>query len=198
MNLKKIEPQIKAPRVTSLEGVSTYGCAIRVVWESRTARFRHDKRRFVKNEDAVSITLGFILMLSITVLVFSAIILSFYTLSQQSEKAAMRESFDILGSGLAIRITTVDTLANITNYYGGTVNSLEYEFSIPASIANEGYSINITNSTKQIILEADNGATSWVPFNTSSSIREKKIYSNARDYKLTYDKTENMIKIEEQ
>jgi hypothetical protein len=40
------EPQIKAPRVTPLEGVSTYGYAIRVVWESRTARFRHDERRF--------------------------------------------------------------------------------------------------------------------------------------------------------
>lgn len=155
-------------------------------------------RKFIKNEDAVSITVGFILMLSITVLVFSATILSFYTLSQQSEKVAMRESFDILGSGLAIRITTVDTLINITNYYGGTVNSLEYEFSIPASMANEGYSINITNSTKQIILESDGGATSWVPFNTSSSIWEKKIYSNAQDYKLTYDKTDNMIKIEEQ
>jgi hypothetical protein len=194
--MKKIEPQIKAPRVTPLEGVSTYGCAIRVVWESRTARFRHDERRFVKNEDAVSITLGFILMLSITVLVFSAIILSFYTLSQQSEKVAMRESFDILGSGLAIRITTVDTIVNMTNYYGGAVNSLEYEFSIPASIANEGFSINITNSTKQIILESDDGATSWVPFNTSSDLMQTTIYSSAQDYKFNY--SNNMIRIEEQ
>ncbi len=155
-------------------------------------------KNLIKNEDAVSITLGFILMLSITVLVFSAIVLSFYTLSQQSEKVVMRESFDILGSGLAIRITTVDTLVNITNYYGGAVNSLEYEFSIPASIADKGYSINITNSTKQIIIESDSGAKAWIPFNTSSSIWEKKIYSNAQDYKLTYNKTDNMIKIEEQ
>ncbi len=161
--------------------------------------FRGDSmsaRKFIKNEDAVSITVGFILMLSITVLVFSAIILSFYTLSQQSEKVAMRESFDILGSGLAIRITTVDTLVNITNYYGGTVNFLEYEFSIPASIANEGYSINITNSTKQIILESDDGATSWVPFNTSSDLMQTTIYSSAQDYKFNY--SNNMIRIEEQ
>ncbi len=45
---------MKTPRVTPLEGVSTYGAAIRVVWESRTARFRSenpqgfgiDERRF--------------------------------------------------------------------------------------------------------------------------------------------------------
>jgi hypothetical protein len=155
-------------------------------------------KNLIKNEDAVSITVGFILMLSITVLAFSAIILSFYTLSQQSEKTAMRESFDILGSGLAVRITTVDTLINITNNYGGTVNTLEYEFSIPASIANEGYSINITNSTKQIILESDNGAKAWVPFNTSTGFAGKEIYSNAQDYRLNYSGTDNMIKIEEQ
>ncbi|MFZ3059960.1 MAG: hypothetical protein WA102_09525 [Candidatus Methanoperedens sp.] len=41
------EPLIKAPRVTPLKGVSTYRKAIRVVWESRTVRFRHDERRFI-------------------------------------------------------------------------------------------------------------------------------------------------------
>lgn len=151
----------------------------------------------IKNEDAVSITVGFILMLSITVLVFSAIMLSFYTLSQQSEKSAMRESFEILGSGLAVRITIMDTLINTTSNYGGTVNSLEYEFSIPASIANEDYSINITSSPRQMILESDNGAISWVPFNTSSNLTETKIYSNAQDYKFVY-RTGNPIEINKQ
>ena len=135
-------------------------------------------------------------MFSITVLVFSAVVLSFYTLSQQSQKTAMRESFEIMGSGLAVRITTVDTLVNITSYYGGTVNALEYEFSIPAYIANEGYSINITN--KQIIIESDNGAKAWVPFNTSSSLEEKILYSNAEDYKFTSNGTDKTIKIKEQ
>lgn len=116
-------------------------------------------KKFIKNEDAVSITVGFILTLSITVLVFSAIILSFYSLTQQSEKITLKESFDILGSGMALKITTMDTLVNITQSYGGAVNSLEYEFTIPASIANEGYGININN--KQIILESDNEVKAW-------------------------------------
>lgn len=160
--------------------------------------FRKIEGRFVKNEDAVSITLGFILMLTITILAFSAVILSFYTLTQQSEKAAMRGSFEILGSGLAIRMTAVDTLINITGNYGGTVNSLEYEFSIPSTIANEDYSINITTSPEQMIMESDNGAEAWVPFNTSTNFTAKEIYSNAQDYKFIYNRTGNTIEIEEQ
>ncbi len=158
MNLKKLEPKIKC--------------------------------RFIQNEDAVSISLGFILTFSISVLVFVAVILSFHTLSDNSEKTAMRGSFDIMGSELGVKITIVDTLVNITNNpsgpYGGTVNNLEYEFSVPASIANEGYSVNITNSTKQVIIQADNGAISWIPFNTSSNVTQATVYSNAQYYEFNY------------
>ncbi len=152
-------------------------------------------KNLIKNEEAVSISLGFIMMLSISVLVFSGVVLSFYTLSQRSEKAAMQGSFEIMGSGLAFRITTMDTLVNITNSYGGTVNALEYEFSIPATIANEGYSVNITNSTKQVIIQADNGAIAWVPFSTSSNVTQATINSGARDFKFIYNSTGNTINI---
>jgi hypothetical protein len=146
-----------------------------------------EKRRFVENEDAVSITVGFILMLSITVLVFVMIILSFYTLTQRSEKTATQASFDTLGSELSVRITTIDTLVNITNSYGGWVNTLEYDFSVPATIALEDYSINVTNSTtKQIILQSDNGAKASIPFDTSTNITQTTIYSSAQDYKFNY------------
>jgi hypothetical protein len=151
-------------------------------------------KSLLKNEDAVSITVGFILMLSLTVLVFCAIVLSFYTLEQQSQEAAMRESFDILGSGFAARITSMDTLINITTSNGGTVNQLEYDFSIPASIANEGYGINITR--EMIFLDAENNAKAWIPFNSSYNITGQ-IYSSAQDYTLS-DNNSNSMKIEQQ
>ncbi len=157
MNFEKIKPQIKA-----------------------------NKRRLAENEDAVSITVGFILMLSITVIAFSMIILSFYSLTQQSERSASQSSFDTLGSELAVRITTVDTLVNITDNYGGTVNNLEYDFSFPATIALEDYSINVTNSPKQIIIQSDNGAKVWIPFNTSSNIAQTTNYSSSQDYEFNY------------
>ncbi len=190
MNFKKMKPQINAPSRAS--GGRIHVCQ-RAYVSMHHGGHNADERRFIKNEDAVSIALGFILMFSITVLVFSAIVLSFDTLSQQSKKSAMQGSFEIMGSGLAVRITTMDTLVNISNSYGGRVNTLEYDFSIPASIANEGYSVNITNN--QVIIESDNGAKAWVPFNTSTNITQATIYSSAQDYKFIYNGTANAIEI---
>jgi hypothetical protein len=152
-------------------------------------------KNLLKNEDAVSITIGFILILFITVLVFSATILSFYTLTLNSQQAAMRESFDILGSGFAARVTSMDTLINITKSNGGGVNKLEYDFSIPVTIANQEYGINITG--ERIFLDAENGAKAWIPFNSSYNINEQ-IFSNAQDYTLSYDNNTNSIIIEQQ
>ena len=152
-------------------------------------------KNLLNNEDAVSITVGFILILFITVLVFSATILSFYALTLNSQQAAMRESFDILGSGFAARVTSMDTLVNITRSNGGAVNQLEYDFSVPISIANEEYGINITR--ERIFLDAENGAKAWVPFNSSYNITEH-IYSNAQDYTLSYDNNTNTMKIKQQ
>jgi len=152
-------------------------------------------KNLLKNEEAVSITIGFILILFITVLIFSATILSFYALTLSSQQAAMRESFDILGSGFAARVTSMDTLVNITKSNGGAVNKLEYDFSIPVSIANQEYGINITR--ERIFLDAENGAKAWIPFNSSYNINEQ-IYSNAQDYTLSYDNNTNSMRIEQQ
>jgi hypothetical protein len=151
-------------------------------------------KKLLQNEDAVSITIGFILMFSITVLVFSGIVFSFYTLSQHSKESAMRASFDILGSGFAARITSMDTLLNITGSYGGTVNEIEYDFSIPASIAGESYGININR--EKIFLNAENNAKAWIPFNSTYTINEQ-IYSNAQDYTLWYDNNNYTLKIKQ-
>jgi len=151
-------------------------------------------KKLLKNEDAVSISIGFILMFSITVLVFSGIILSFYSLSGQSREAAMRASFDILGSGFAARVTSMDTIVNITRSNGGNVNQLEYDFSIPASIAGESYGINVTR--EKIFLDAENDAKAWIPFNSSYDITEG-LYSNSQDYTLYYDKNNKLIKIKQ-
>jgi hypothetical protein len=88
----------------------------------------------------------------------------------------------------------MDTLVNITRSYGGTVNQLEYDFSIPESIAGESYSINVTR--EKIFLDAENDVKAWIPFNSSYTINEK-IYSNAQDYTLWYDKNNNTMKIKQ-
>lgn len=150
---------------------------------------------FLRDNNAVSISIGFILMFTVTILTFSALILSFYTLSQSTEKSAMQESFKIMGSGLAAKITTADILINITSSYGGSVNDFEYEFSIPESIAGKSYTVNTTGPPSRIIMEADNGARITTPFNISTNFTGIKLYSGAEAYKLYYNKTDNSINI---
>ena len=147
----------------------------------------------LRNNDAVSISVGFILTFAVTVLIFSTIMISFYSLSSSYEEQAMRESFRMLGCGLAAKITTVDTIINITHSMGGKVNTFEYEFTLPITIADNSYSIEISN--KEITIESDN-IEAWIPINTSINIEEKTIYSNAEDYKIIYK--ENNITIEKQ
>lgn len=157
-----------------------------------------DFRGMLKNEDAVSISIGFILMFSITVIIFLATIISFYNLSHSNEKIVMGATFKIIGAGLATTITTVDTLTNIINSYGGTVNSLEYEFSMPASVADKSYSVNLTNSTYQIIIQSGNGAITFTTLNISTNFNAVHIYSGAENYKITYDKPSNSLNIVEE
>jgi hypothetical protein len=153
--------------------------------------------KLLKNDKAVSVSIGFILMFTVTVLVFVSLIISFHTLSQHTEKSATRESFKIIGEGLANKIASIDTLINTTNSYSGSVNELEYEFSMPESIASKSYSINISNSTNQITLETDSGARSVAPFNSSTNFIGRKIYSGAGNYQLIFDKNTRSIYIEE-
>jgi hypothetical protein len=109
----------------------------------------------------------------------------------------MEESFKILGSGLANKITTVDTLVNVSASFGATVDSIEYEFRIPATIAGKTYSMNLTNTTFEIILESDNGALVGAPFSVSNNFTGRKFYGGAEDYIITYDKNNNKIFIDE-
>lgn len=150
-------------------------------------------KNFIRNEDAVSISIGFILTFSITVLVFITVILSYHSISQQSEKTANQESFKIMGSGLANKLTLFDMMVNSTISNGGSVNTLEYEFSIPPPITGQDYSINITNNL--IIIESDSGTQVSIPFNISSGIMATEIYSNAIIYKFAYNITDNKIRI---
>lgn len=155
-------------------------------------------RNFIKNDEAVSISIGFMITFAITVIVFCGLIISFYSLTQNLEKSAMRENFKMVGSGLAAKITAVDTLVNVTNSYSGTVNMLEYEFSLPASVAGKTYTINITKSPYKIIFEADNGAREVSLFNTSTNFTPVVLYSASENFMIKYNQSSSSLYIVEQ
>lgn len=152
-------------------------------------------KNILENDDAVSVSIGFILMFAITVLMFTAVILSFYSLSQNSEKTAMGESFRIVGSGVAAKITSVDMLVNITKSYGGSINLLEYEFSIPDSMASKSYFVNVTRSPQEIIIESENGAKTVSPYVLTTNITQRILYSGGENYMIKYNVSGDNIEI---
>ncbi len=154
------------------------------------------QKKLLQNEEAVSVSVGFILMFAITVIVFSALIISFYSLLQHSEKSATTEIFKTLGEGLAVKITIVDTLIYVASSNGGIVNDLQYEFSLPESISSKSYSINITNSTGQIIMESDNGARTGASYNISTNFTGRRIYSGDGNYVLKFNNNDNNMFID--
>ncbi|MFZ3060727.1 MAG: hypothetical protein WA102_13455 [Candidatus Methanoperedens sp.] len=52
--IRKTKPQIKAPRVTPLEGVSTHGAAMRVRGVENPQGFGNDERRFANSDIRLS------------------------------------------------------------------------------------------------------------------------------------------------
>lgn len=162
-----------------------------------TLKNKKNIKNLLGNDEAVSISIGFILMFGITVLLFAGLTLSFYDLSRQSEKIAMKSNFEVMGQRIATEMTMADSMVNSVNSFGGTINSIEYEFTLPASIAANTYSINFTNSTNNIILESDNGARAVIPFNISSNLGEITLYSGAEVYKFGYDKNSRNINVDE-
>ena len=157
-----------------------------------------NSRNIIKNDEAVSISIGFMLMFAISVLVFVSLILSFYSVLQDTEKSVMQKNFGIMGVSLSEKINTVDILSNSVISLGGDSSSIEYEFSLPASIAGKTYTLNLTDSPSRIIMESDNGARTVSPFNITSNIEGIKIYSGAENYKLIYNKNNNSITIKEE
>ena len=152
-----------------------------------------NSRNILKNEDAVSISVGFVIMFAISVLVFVSLIISFHTVLQNTEKSVMQKDFSIIGVSLSEKINTVDLISNSIISLGGESSSIEYEFSLPASIAGKTYTLNLTDSPLQVIMESDNGARAVSPFNITSNIEGVKIYSGAENYKLIYNKNNNSI-----
>jgi len=107
----------------------------------------------------------------------------------------MRESFRIIGSGVAAKITSADMLVNVTKSYDGNINLLEYDFSIPDSMASKSYYVNITNSPQEIIIESENGAKTVSPYVLTTDITQRMLYSGGENYMIKYNVSGDNIEI---
>ena len=78
-------------------------------------------RGFIHDDRAVSMSVGFILTFTITVICMSLLIGSFFTMLDRAGQTAMRDEFEIHGNEIALQITNMDTAVQIMQTSGGKI-----------------------------------------------------------------------------
>ncbi len=155
-------------------------------------------KRLTNDENAVSLSIGFILTFSITVLVLVTILTSFYSLMNQAEQTVMRDEFEIHGSDLAVKITTIDTIAGTAINSGATVGEIRYDVSLPEKIAGKHYEIELSNTTNDIIISSEERDETRVkvPFSTDdTTVLSTTLYSSKGKFQIIYNPDTNTIEM---
>lgn len=156
-------------------------------------------RQFRDDEKAVSISVGFILTLSITVITMVVVINSFYGMIDRAEQTIMRDEFEIHGNDMALQISNIDATVQITRNAGGELGSFFFELPLPDEIAGQQYSMEISNQTSEIIFESHgkDATRVKVPYKIhETEIASVKLYSGSDDFILHYDPASDMIIID--
>ncbi|MCQ6961718.1 DUF7266 family protein [Methanolobus chelungpuianus] len=155
-------------------------------------------RNLVLDDRAVSLSVGFILTLTITVIATIVLINSFYALMDRAEHTVMRDEFEIHGNDISLQISNIDTAVQLTNNTGGKVENIAYQLTLPDTIANKEYSVEFSDHPKEIIFESEEREETRVSVSYTTrevSIKPTKIYSGSSDFILHYNTTSNMLEI---
>ena len=156
------------------------------------------KRDILNDENAVSISIGFILTFSITVIAFLMIMQTFYGMLYQAEHTVLREEFEIHGNDIAVQLTNIDTIVNVSLSSGGSIGEIRYDISLPDKIAGSYYSVEFSNDTSEIIFGSDDRleTTAKIPYVTqTTTVSSTKIYSAAGEHYLSYNPSTNLIEV---
>ncbi|WP_292468078.1 hypothetical protein [Methanolobus sp.] len=145
---------------------------------------------FREDDSAVSITIGFILTFSITVIILMTVLSSFYSLMDKAEETVMRDEFEIHGNDIAVRIATIDTMVGTAVDSGSDVGELRYKISLPDKIAGKTYSVEFVNSTRDIVFisEERSGTIVKVPYYAENTVvLSTTIHSPKAEFVIRYD-----------
>ncbi|WP_340820197.1 hypothetical protein [Methanolobus sp. WCC4] len=155
-------------------------------------------RKFKDDERAVSISVGFILTLSITIITMMVVISSFYDMMDRAEHTIMRDEFEIHGNDIALQMSNIDTAVQITTSAGGEVGSFFFKLPLPDEIAGQQYSMEISNQTNEIIFESHgkDATRVKVPYQVHEvDVASVKLYSGSSEFALYYDPATNMVEV---
>lgn len=155
------------------------------------------KQLFHDNK-AVATSVGFILTFSITVITFVLVMNASYDMMDQAEHTVMREEFEIHGNNIALQLTEMETIVNITSNAGGEVDEIRYEILLPLKVANEYYYVEFSNQTNEMIFESHGRAETRVkiPYEMRNiQLMGTTISSAAGEHYMIYNSTANMVEI---
>lgn len=154
--------------------------------------------KLLKDETAVSISVGFILTFVISVVALVSVLTSFYTLMDRAEQSVMRSEFEIHGNDISMQIASIDTLVAVMNNSGGYIGELEYELNLPDQIAGEHYFVSLVNSTHEIMLQSSDKAETkvMIPYSTSNIVVvESIIFSEAGQHYIIYNPVHRTLEL---
>ena len=155
-------------------------------------------RNFADDENAVSISVGFILTFTISVLMIVMVLNSFYSLMNDAEQTVMHDEFEIHGNDIAVRIATIDTMVGAMTDSGASVEEIQYEFYMPPRIAGKPYSVELDNSTADIVFISEKRERTQVKvpyFAENTVVSATTVESIKGNFVITYDPKTNIITI---
>ncbi len=155
-------------------------------------------RSFVRDDRAVSISVGFILTFTITFVTMIVLVSSFHSMMDSAEHTVMRNEFEIHGNEISLQISNIDTAISITNSMGGRVDDMSYQLKLPDTIANKQYSVEFSDNPKEIIFEADGREETRIKVSYTTqelSLKPAKLYSGSNKFLMIYNSTSKMIEI---
>jgi hypothetical protein len=156
-------------------------------------------RGLIHDETAVSMSVGFILTFTVTIICMSVLIGSFFTMLNRAEQTAIRDEFEIHGNEIALQIANMDTMVHIMQTSGGQSRFIVYKLIMPDKIADKQYSVEISNQTSEIIFESEGRYKTrvkvpYVALNTN--VASGIVYSSSDNFRLCYDGESNIIRID--
>lgn len=155
-------------------------------------------KRLTNDENAVSISVGTMLLFSVTVVTLILVVNSFYSMMDREGSIVTRNQFEIHGNDMALQIANIDTAILIANNHGGKVENLSYRFSLPSAIADKQYSVEIKNDTSEIVFSSEKryDTTVKVSYVTSiANVSSTKMYSGPDYFEFYYNSDSNLIEL---
>jgi spore germination protein YaaH len=116
----------------------------------------------------------------------------------QAEQTVMRDEYEIHGNDIAVKITTIDTMAGNAIRSGSDIGEIRYSLSLPEKIAGQTYSIEFSNTTNDIVFASEDRDETRVkiPFSTEdTTVLPTTLYSSKSEYSIVYNPDARTIEI---